>query len=223
MFWKKSKKKDTETVSTNKDSKTKSVDITKKWKVKKSDRIELWAKNSINLFKWIIEVLVNKQILTSNDFKVLLERKEDGFYYKTILELLNDILDVFWTKKEKEVLESFFQLDLQYKLHLTSWLLTPSTTILDLFNTSWIGSLSQESIDNIFNANILPIQINLENKINSLTIISRTPEIPNNLLEIFKEIIDKKKIMDMEFILVNKSTYEDIFHQLDNDEYSYSL
>lgn len=198
--------------------------ISKK-EVKKQDNKKsnvLGAKNTLN-FNEFLEKLVNKGIITTQDLKILLNNKVDWFYYKSILEFLDDIIKEFWKEKEKEILENYFHMDLWYKIQLSASTLTPSTTILDLFNVNWTKSLTQETIDNIFKSWILPIQINSENKINSLTVISRTPELPNNILNIFKDIIDKKQILDMEFILVNKDSYNEVITQLEDNEYSYTI
>lgn len=199
--------------------------ITKSEKQNKVSNVKwnlLWAKNSLN-FNEFGEKLVNKGIITTNDLKILLDNKPDWFFYKSIISFLDDIILFFWKEKESEILENYFHLELWYNIQLSANTLTPSTTILDLFNINWTKSFTQEIIDNIFKIWILPIQINSENKINSLTVISRSPELPNNLLSVFKDLIDKKQILDMEFILVNKDTYNEVIIQLEDNEYSHTI
>jgi len=196
-------------------------------KDKKETKTELWPKNKINFKNDIIEELSNRQIITWKELKEILTRKKNWVKYEKLIDFLDDVIEIFWTEKENEILDLFFAdkniNNMWYNVIKKSDSINISTTLLDLFNTNSTSSLLQKEIDDILNSWTIPIQIINENKVNKIVIISRSIEIPKNLLNIYKPIIEKKKILDMSFILVNKQTFEDLKNQLINTEFWFSL
>lgn len=213
------KKKDKKIESENKNIKK----IDKKVKNKKVSKNALWIKKTINLYEDIFKLLETTRILKTKELQLLLEDKEKWYIYTDIEDFLDDINKIFWEEKENEILTKIFKEHLGYNVELDSWIIEPDFVILNLFKKENPDSLLSTEKKKILEWKILPLKISQNKKINKLVFVSRNPWIPKNLLNTFKSIIDKEKILDGEIIIVNKSTFNNVIMKLQDEKYDIFL
>lgn len=209
----------------NKDkSKEKEITVENKniKKEKKEKELKLWIKRNFLFKEDFIDKLINKKIINNESLHTIL--KDHWTKFETILEFMNCIVKHF-PEKENTIIKEIFNWSYWFETNtVIDNKLTVSLTIQDLFAPSSASKITQDKINNIFSNNILPLYISEKGKKYGLVLISRTPEVPNNFLNIIKPVVDSKNISFIEkIIIVDKKTYDYIYKSLTVFDYADEL
>lgn len=187
----------------------------------------IWQKTQINMYTDFLEILFNNNIIWKES--IITAYSNNDIIEPNMLKLLDTLYKnepERASEIEKEILTQVFKEKFNYEIFLDERDIQSqvSLAISDMFHDKNPQYLGKEIVDKILNSGILPISLKIIDKKNYLEIVSRTPEIPNNLIDILKPIMTKKSIYWVDAIkIVSRTNFDRVYKALTNFEYSNEL
>lgn len=189
---------------------------------KKTENWVLWKSKQINFYNDFVETILNNNLL-SKETLVKIYEAENIFIQPSFISLIEAIIKVSPEVEPQllDIMREKFWFEVKTKQEASDLV---SVTISDMFFKGNQDFLWQVEVDNILNSWILPISIiTIKNK-NYLNLISRSPEVPENILNIFKTLMANKKIFWIKKVyLCDKETYSIVYNNLTNFTYSNTI